>query len=74
MTKQRRVRSRIIMDPFPDSGQVAVASKAKGRRYVGFGIAPDYCEFARARLESGEYLIRQAKKAAASLWKRRLMW
>ena len=51
------------MDPFLGSGQVAVAGKAKGRRYVGFEIVPEYCEFARARLESGEYLIRQAKKA-----------
>lgn len=53
----------IVMDPFLGSGQVAVVSKAKGRRYLGFEIVPDYYEFARARLESGEYLIRQPEKA-----------
>ena len=48
----------IVMDPFLGSGQVAVVSKMQGRRYIGFEIVPEYFEFAKDRLESGQYLIR----------------
>ena len=47
----------VVMDPFLGSGQVAVVSKAEGRRYVGFEIVPDYYEFALERIKSGNYRI-----------------
>ena len=53
----------LVMDPFLGSGQVAVVSKMKDRRYVGFEIVPKYYEFARSRLKSGQYLIREGKKS-----------
>lgn len=46
----------VVMDPFLGSGQVAVVAKSMGRRYIGFEVVPEYYEFARERLESGEYL------------------
>ncbi len=49
----------VVMDPFLGSGQVAVVSKMEGRRYIGFEIAPESYEFARRRLESGEYRIKE---------------
>ena len=57
----------VVLDPFLGSGQVAVVSKMKGRRYVGFEIAPAYCAFARKRLQSGEYLLRPADEEGAEL-------
>ena len=52
----------VVLDPFLGSGQVAVLSKMNNRKYVGFEIVPEYFEFARTRLVSGEYLIPEAKK------------
>lgn len=40
----------IVLDPFMGSGQVAVAAKLMGRRYIGYEIVKKYCEFARKRL------------------------
>ena len=40
----------LVLDPFIGSGTVAVAAKRLGRRYLGFEIVPEYCEFARRRL------------------------
>jgi site-specific DNA-methyltransferase (adenine-specific) len=48
----------LVLDPFLGSGQVAVVSHLEGRRYVGFEIVPEYFEFAKKRLESGEYRIK----------------
>ena len=47
----------VVMDPFLGSGQVAVLSKMKNRRYVGFEIVREYYDFALERLESGRYRI-----------------
>ena len=57
----------VVLDPFLGSGQVAVVSKMEGRRYAGFELAPEYYEFARRRLESGEYRI---KDEPANGWDR----
>lgn len=50
------VRGDLVMDPFLGSGQVAVVAALMGRRYVGFEVSREYCEFAKRRLESGRYL------------------
>jgi site-specific DNA-methyltransferase (adenine-specific) len=47
----------LVLDPFLGSGQVAVVSKALGRRYIGFEIVREYAEFARERLTSGLYRL-----------------
>lgn len=52
----------VVLDPFLGSGQVAVVSKMKERRYIGFEIVPAYYEFARDRLESGQYLIHKTEE------------
>lgn len=44
------VRGDVVLDPFMGSGQVAVAAKEMGRRYVGFEAVPAYCRLARRRL------------------------
>ncbi len=48
----------VVLDPFLGSGQVAVVSKLLGRRYVGFEVAKEYCEFAKNRLERDMYRIK----------------
>ena len=48
----------LVLDPFLGSGQVAVVSHLEGRRYVGFEVVPEYFDFAKKRLERGEYRIR----------------
>jgi len=40
----------LVLDPFVGSGTTAVACRRLGRRYLGFDINPDYCEYARARV------------------------
>ena len=52
----------IVFDPFLGSGQVAVVSKMKHRKYIGFEIVPAYCNLARKRLESDQYLVYQSKE------------
>jgi site-specific DNA-methyltransferase (adenine-specific) len=51
----------VVLDPFLGSGQVAVVSKMEGRQYVGFEIVPEYVDFIRQRLDSGEYRIKFKK-------------
>ena len=48
----------LVLDPFLGSGQVAVVSKELKRHYIGFEIVKEYYEFARARLETGRYRIK----------------
>ena len=40
----------IVFDPFIGSGTVAVVSKMMGRRFLGFEIVKEYCDFARERV------------------------
>lgn len=42
----------LVLDPFLGSGTVAVACLEHERPVVGFEIRPDYCEFAKHRIES----------------------
>ncbi len=52
----------IVMDPFLGSGQVAVVSKMLGRRYIGFEIVKEYYDFAKQRMESGAYRIKDTEE------------
>lgn len=47
----------LVLDPFLGSGQVAVVSKMHNRDYIGYEIVQEYLEFARERLDSGQYRI-----------------
>jgi len=40
----------IVLDPFIGSGTVAVVSRMTGRRFLGFEIVEEYCDFARDRV------------------------
>ncbi|MGQ9897214.1 MAG: DNA-methyltransferase [Acidobacteriota bacterium] len=42
----------VVLDPFLGSGTTAVAAKKLNRHYLGIDINPDYCDYARQRLES----------------------
>ncbi|MCY4047659.1 MAG: site-specific DNA-methyltransferase [Candidatus Dadabacteria bacterium] len=48
----------LVLDPFLGSGQVAVVSKMRNRRYAGFEIVREYYEFALERLNSGNYRVK----------------
>ncbi len=52
----------LIFDPFLGSGQVAVVSKMKDRKYLGFEIVEDYYKFAEERLNNDVYRIKNNKK------------
>ena len=61
----------LILDPFLGSGQVAVVSKMKDRRFLGFEIVEEYFQFARQRIESGMYRLpsdEAGQKAITSLF------
>lgn len=45
-------KGNIVLDPFMGSGQVALAAKLMERRYLGYEIVKEYCNFARKRLSS----------------------
>ena len=51
----------LVLDPFLGSGQTAVVSQLENRRYLGFEVVPEYFEFAKKRLESGQYRIKSEK-------------
>ncbi|MHA1813161.1 MAG: DNA-methyltransferase [Candidatus Thorarchaeota archaeon] len=55
----------VVMDPFLGSGQVAVVSKMLGRKYIGFEIVREYYEFAKQRLDSDLYRIREENNTIA---------
>jgi len=48
----------LICDPFLGSGQVAFISRLMQRRYIGFEINKEYYDFAKARLDSGQYRLK----------------
>ena len=39
----------VVFDPFMCSDATAAAATQTGRRYVGYGVSPEYCEMAGAR-------------------------
>lgn len=51
----------VVLDPFLGSGQVAFVCKEMNRRYIGFEINKEYYEFAKKRLETGEYRVGNVK-------------
>lgn len=47
----------VVLDPFSGSGTTAVVAQKNGRRWIGIDANKDYCELARARIETeGESL------------------
>jgi len=50
----------VVLDPFLGSGQVAVMSKALGRKYLGFEVVKPYYDLAKKRLDTGLYRIKAA--------------
>ena len=42
----------VVLDPFIGSGSTAVACKQLGRYFIGYDINPEYCEYARNRVET----------------------
>ncbi len=52
----------VVLDPFLGSGQVAVVSKMKNRKYIGFEIVPEYCQLAQHRIETDQYLVFPSEK------------
>jgi len=52
----------IVCDPFLGSGQVAVVSKMLKRHFIGFEINKGYYDFAKARLDSGQYRLKATKQ------------
>ena len=45
----------IVLDMFCGTGATCVAAKATGRRYIGIDLSPEYCDFARHRLEAERF-------------------
>ncbi|MCK4689111.1 MAG: site-specific DNA-methyltransferase, partial [Candidatus Marinimicrobia bacterium] len=52
----------VVLDPFLGSGQVAVVSKMRNRKYIGFEIIKEYYEFAKERLERNVYRLKSSDK------------
>ena len=44
----------LVLDPFMGSGTTAVAAHSLKRNFVGFEIAPQFCELANQRLQASE--------------------
>ena len=42
----------VVLDPFMGGGTTALAAKILKRRYLGFEIVPEYCEFIKTRLRN----------------------
>ena len=47
----------LVLDPFLGSGQVAVISKMRNRRFLGFEVVEEYYQFAKERLDKNRYRI-----------------
>lgn len=60
-------RGDVVLDPFMGSGSTAVAAVEEGRQFVGYDISPEYCGWARERVESAE--TRPFVQAAAAVAK-----
>ena len=42
------------MDPFTDSGQTGVCAIQMGRKFTGFEIVPDHCNFTNKRTSAAQ--------------------
>jgi site-specific DNA-methyltransferase (adenine-specific) len=51
----------LVFDPFLGSGQVAVVSRSLKRKFIGFEIVPEYFKFAKKRLDTDTYRIKNSK-------------
>lgn len=43
--------AQIVLDPFMGSGTTAIAAKKLDRDYIGIEISPEYCDYAKERIE-----------------------
>ena len=48
----------LVLDPFMGSGSTAVACKRHNRRFIGFDVNPEYCDYARERIAATEPIKR----------------
>ncbi len=55
----------VILDPFCGSGTTCLAAALSGRPYVGYDIAAEYCDLARARIENEKEVSLQKRSAAS---------
>lgn len=55
----------VVLDPFLGSGTTAIAALQNARHYVGYEIAPEYCQLAETRL--AEVHAAMQTRAAATL-------
>ncbi|KQC10525.1 MAG: DNA methylase [Candidatus Cloacimonas sp. SDB] len=44
--------AKIILDPFMGSGTTAITAKGNKRSFIGIDISPEYCEYARKRIQN----------------------
>ena len=49
----------VVLDPFMGSGTTAKMALLNNRKFIGFEIAEEYCEIARARIEEAQKQTRQ---------------
>jgi site-specific DNA-methyltransferase (adenine-specific) len=56
----------VVLDPFLGSGQVAVVSKMLNRQYIGFEICEGYFKFAKERIDTGDYRIKDSVRGVES--------
>ncbi len=57
------VEGDVVLDPFMASGQTAWVARDLGRDFLGFEVSKEFCEFAKARLETNQYTIPIKKSA-----------
>lgn len=43
--------AKLILDPFMGSGTTGVSALRNGRKYIGIELSPDYCEYAKMRIQ-----------------------
>lgn len=51
LIKLTTIEQQIVLDPFMGSGTTAVAALRLGRNFIGFEIAPDFCQNALERID-----------------------
>ncbi|MCB0539568.1 MAG: site-specific DNA-methyltransferase [Candidatus Riesia sp.] len=49
--------AKVILDPFVGSGTVALVAKRLNRNYIGIDISPEYCQYARQRIDEDTHQL-----------------
>ncbi len=55
-----------VLDPFMGSGTTLVTAQELGRNSIGIDILPDYCDLARSRVASTQYLLFDEEESYAT--------